>query len=86
MGKSRIIGKKVNKDEWKIKVKATKPTELLIFIVGIVKCTYDNLESREEKSKLVDMLLKLASRVCDDYGKEYREEFLTNEKRDNNVQ
>lgn len=79
MGKSRIIGRKVNKDEWKIKVKTNEVEDILIFITGLIKGTYDNFENQENKARLTDLILKLAEVLCRQYGKDFEEEILTND-------
>ena len=79
MGKSRIIGRKVNKDEWKIKIKINEVEDILIFITGLIKGTYDNFENQENKARLIDLILKLAEVLCKQYGKDFEEEILTND-------
>lgn len=79
MGKSKVIGKKVNKDEWIVKVKTNEVEDILIFIAGIIKGTYDNFENQENKARLTDLILKLAEMLCKQYGKDFEEEIINGE-------
>ena len=79
MGKSKVIGKKVNKDEWKIEVKTNEVEDILIFITGLIKGTYDNFENQENKARLTDLILKLAEMLCKQYGKDFEEEVINGE-------
>ena len=79
MGKSKVIGKKVNKDEWKIEVKTNEVKDIFIFITGLIKGTYDNFENQENKARLTDLILKLAEMLCKQYGKDFEEEIINGE-------